>query len=330
MKRGLVCGGESHTEGLKELAEVIHFTGAKAFIQLTLGQGAQALHSNPDRELVAPSPVSTRIRAEKGPKVLRAMESPDGDTPRALTGDEIEELISDAAAAAGTVKEAGFDGVEIHGANGYLISQFTSPWFNRRTDEYGGSFERRLTLPLRLIENIRKTVKDNFVIGYRISESEHIPGGRDLEESVQAAAEFEKAGLDYIHISSGCYESFDKTFPDREGTMLTASRAFKAAVNIPVLCPNIHDPHTAETGLRDGLMDMAALCRSLIADPDWPNKAREEKFDSINHCKFCYTCLKAIMIDKTAVRCPHNPDVGWERFIPKYFPEPPKRKGKNN
>lgn len=177
-----------------------------------------------------------------------------------------------------------------------------------------------------MIEGIRRTVKENFVIGYRISASEHVTGGLGLEDSVKTAAKLEKAGIDYVHLSSGCYGALQWIFPDHEGAMIPAAQAFKAALNIPVICPNIHDPITAEKSIAEGLVDMASLSRALIADPDWPAKAREGRYDEINRCVFCYTCVKSMMETGTGVRCSRNPDVGWERFIPKYFPQPQRRK----
>ncbi len=325
MGRGIVCMGDFYRKGLKELVEVIHFAGAKAVVQLVLGQGAQALFSHPKRDLVAPSAISTRIDKENLPKALRKMGDMEGETARALTREEIAELISATVQAARTLKEVGFDGVELHGAHGYLLAEFTSPLTNLRQDEYGGSFEKRLALPLQLIEGIRQTVKGNFVIGYRLSGSEHVEGGLGLEDSVKVAARLEKAGIDYLHLSSGCYQALKWTFPDHEGAMIPEAQAFTAVLSIPVICPNIHDPRTAEKSIDEGLIDMASLSRALIADPDWPNKAQDERFEDINRCVFCYTCVKSIMVEGTGVRCSRNPEVGWERFIPEYFPEPQRR-----
>jgi 2,4-dienoyl-CoA reductase-like NADH-dependent reductase (Old Yellow Enzyme family) len=268
-----------------------------------LGQGAQALFSHPKRDLVAPSAISTRIDKENLPTALRKMGHVEGETARALTKDEIVELVSAAVEAARILKEVGFDGVELHGAHGYLLAEFTSPLSNLRQDEYGGSFEKRLALPLHLIEGIRRTVKGNFVIGYRLSANEHVKGGLGLEDSVRAAARLEKAGIDYVHLSSGCYQALKWTFPDHEGAMIPEAQAFKAALNIPVICPNIHDPLTAEKSIAEGLIDMASLSRALIADPDWPTKAREGRYEEINRCVFCYTCVKSIMEKGTGVRC---------------------------
>jgi len=248
------------------LAEVIHFTGAKAVVQVVLGQGAQALFKHPRRDLVAPSEISTGIYEEGLPKALKKVGNIQGEKARALTDQEIEELIQGVVQASRIIKEAGFHGVELHGAHGYLLAEFVSPLYNKREDEYGGSFEKRLTLPLRLIEGIRKEVGDRFLIGYRMSGDEHVDGGLDLEESVKVAMSLEKMGIDFVHLSSGCYQALNWLFPEQEGVMLPESKAFKAALDIPVICPNIHDPHTTERALDEGLADMISLscphCRS--------------------------------------------------------------------
>ncbi len=325
MKRGFACIGDYYRKGLKELAEVIKLAGVKAVVQIVLGQGAQALSSHPKRDLVAPSEVSTRIDKENLPKALRKLGDVQGETARALTQEEIAELIDAAVGAARILKEVGFDGVELHGAHGYLLAEFVSPLFNKRHDKYGGSFENRLTLSLRLIEGIRQAVGEEFVLGYRMSGSEHVEGGLGLEESVQVAKRLEKEGIDYLHLSSGCYRAFKLSFPEQEGALLPEAQSFKAALSIPVICPNIHDPRTAEKALEEGAIDMASLSRALLADPEWPRKAKEGRFEEINCCVFCYTCVKSILVDGTGVRCSKNPELGWERFLPKYFPEPRRR-----
>ncbi len=104
--------------------------------------------------------------------------------------------------------------------------------------------------------------------------------------------------------------------------MLPEAEAFKAALDIPVICPNIHDPRTAESALQEGKIDIASLSRALLADPEWPLKTQQGRIDEINRCVFCYTCIKSILVDRTGVRCSKNPELGWERFLPKYFPEP--------
>jgi 2,4-dienoyl-CoA reductase-like NADH-dependent reductase (Old Yellow Enzyme family) len=320
-RRGMLCCGEPYRKGLQELADAIHFAGARAVVQLTIGAGAQALFRLPPGDLVAPSPVPVRFDEDKRPRAFPSPGIEQGETPRALTGDEIAELVEAFVSAATMVQAVGFDGVEIHGAHGYLLAEFVSPLFNRREDEFGGSFEKRLTLPLRLIEAVRRAAGERFLIGYRMSGDEHVPGGLNREGSVEVARRLEEAGIDYLHLSSGCMQAAQWLFPDREGALLAEASSFKAALTIPVICPNIHDPETAEKALREQSADMASLCRALLVDPEWPLKAREQRADEIGRCVFCYQCLKTGRMG-TGVRCSQNPELGWERFLPKHFPVP--------
>jgi len=317
---GLVYLGGIHARGLKNLAEVIHLGGAKAVAQMILGQGAQALFHHSNRDLVAPSAISVTMPAENIPKPMRGPGDIQGETARPLTKEEIEELIKISNRAARALKTAGFDGVELHGAHGYLLAEFVSPLFNQRHDEYGGSFEKRLTLPLRLIEGIRQEVGDRFIIGYRQSGDEHVEGGLDLETSVQVAQRLEEAGINYFHLSSGCSQALYWSFPDREGLLLPEAEAFKKALKIPLICPNVHRPDTAERALAKGMTDVVSLSRSLLADPKWPQKVQNGQSKDINHCVFCYTCVKSMNSIGTGVRCSVNRQVGWERFLSEYYP----------
>jgi 2,4-dienoyl-CoA reductase-like NADH-dependent reductase (Old Yellow Enzyme family) len=319
VRRLLGCWDDSQLAGLKNLAEAIHAAGAKAIVQESLGFGAQAMFPI-GGEVVAPSNVPTTIRKGGAPRGLQYMEEVPGTIPRPLTREEIVELEDAFASGAERLMKAGFDGIEIHGCHGYLIAQFISPYSNKRQDEYGGaSLESRLRLPLNLIKKSREKVGPDFVIGFRMSGDEHIEGGYNLEEGQKIAQEFEKAGVDYIHLSSGRYEVMNRMLPDEEGTMLDEAKAIKEAVKIPVICPNIHDPLTGEKALQDGMTDIVSLSRGLIADPAWANKVKEGKIQEINRCRLCNYCLKTLFSGFT-IRCAVNPEVGWERFIPEYHP----------
>jgi len=316
--RLLGCWDDSHLAGLKSLAEAIHACGSKAIVQITLGLGSQALFPL-GGEVVAPSDVPSRITKGTAPRGLGFMDGAVGVVPRPLSREEIVELEDAFAAGAERIMKAGFDGIELHGCHGYLIAEFLSPYSNKRQDEYGGSFENRLRLAKNLIQKARAKVGPDFIIGFRMSGDEHIEGGYNLEEGQRIAKELEKSGVDYIHMSAGRYEVMNRMLPDQEGTMLDDAKAIKAAVTIPVICPNIHNPTTGENALRDGLVDMISLSRGLIADPAWANKVRAGKIEDIRKCALCNTCLKSLF-SGFSIRCAVNPEVGWERFIPEYHP----------
>lgn len=304
---------------MKDLADAIHCFGARAVVQLSLGLGKQTSPKVTGTELVAPSPLPYSVPKGSTPGGLHHLEGITGAIPRELTTEEIMELESDFVAATMRIKKAGFDGIEIHGAHGYLLADFISPLANKRNDAYGGSFEKRLTLPLNLIHKTREKAGDRFIIGFRISGDEHTEGGLTLQDNLELVPILAKAGLDYIHLSSGRQEALKYSFPEKEGSILPEAEAIKKVVDIPVICPNFHDPLLAEKVLREQRVDMVSLSRGLLADPEWPNKAREERIDEIRHCKFCSHCLRSLW-DGLGTRCSVNPDVGHERFMPEYFP----------
>lgn len=318
LRRLLGCWDDSQLAGLRNLAEACHAAGARVVVQETLGFGSQAMFPI-GGEIVGPSDVPTTIRKGGAPRGLQYMEGVRGTTPRPLTKEEIVELEDAFALGAERLMKAGFDGLEVHGCHGYLIAQFLSPYSNKRQDEYGGSFENRFRLALNLIKKTRAKVGTDFVIGFRMSGNEHIEGGYDLEEGQRIAREIEKAGADYIHISSGRYEVMNRMLPDEEGAMLQEAKAIKEAVKIPVICPNVHDPLTGEKAIQEDMADMISLSRGLIADPAWANKAQSGRIQEINRCRLCNYCLKTLFSVFT-IRCAVNPEVGWERFIPEYYP----------
>jgi 2,4-dienoyl-CoA reductase-like NADH-dependent reductase (Old Yellow Enzyme family) len=319
---GLGIGSDSHIPGMRDLAQVIHWGGAKAFLQLLPGQGAQALWSQEKRPLVAPSDVPACIPVDELPEAVRGLRDKRPERPRPLTTDEIMAIKISVVRAADRAKRAGFDGVELHGAHGYLLAQFTSPYFNRRDDEYGGSPEKRWTLSIELIRAIRKAVGPDFVIGYRFSAREWISGGLDLLESIQMAKAIEGGGADYLSISHGCYGSVTHIFPRGEGSMTSDAAAIQRDVSIPVMCPNFQDPSKATEAIANGSVSIIALSRALLADPLWARKVKDGTPKTIQRCIRCYHCVRAAIVDYLPVRCPANPGLGFERFDSRYIPHP--------
>jgi 2,4-dienoyl-CoA reductase-like NADH-dependent reductase (Old Yellow Enzyme family) len=319
---GIGAASGRHVPGLRDLARVIHWGGAKAVLQLLPGQGAQALRQQENRPLVGPSDVPAILQTEGLPKVLSRLTDQVVERPRPLTMVEIRDLKALVVRAAGRAKTAGFDGVELHGAHGYLLGQFTSPYFNRREDQYGGSAERRWRLSTELIREIKNAEGQNFVVGYRFSAREWIPGGLDLPESMEMARAIEEAGADYISVSHGCYGAVTRLFPKEEGAITDDASAIRKEVSVPVMCPNFHDPDKAAEALTRGSVDMVALSRALLADPLWVQKVREGRPAEIQRCVRCYDCVRAVLVDYLPVRCSVNPMLGFERFFQDCLPRP--------
>lgn len=304
----------------KQLADATHGYGTVAVVQLGVGLGAMARFRGPG-EVVAPSPIPVTIPPGSAPRGLKALEGYRGPIPRELSSAEIAELQGAFVAAARRVKRAGFDGVEIH-ATECLIGQFISPASNQRRDQYGGSTENRMRFLLELIGRTRKSVGNKeFLVGLRICADEHGEGGRAIEETKRMMPLLVEAGLDYVHVSSGAFAALAWTLPSKDGMLVEESAQIRDACSVPVICPNIHLPGTGERALESGKADMISLSRGLIADPDWPNKAREGRVKGIVKCTFCNSCFTYVQRG-LGLRCPENPRVGWERFIPEYWPRP--------
>ena len=318
---GLGAASDKSIPGLSDLARVIHWGGAKAVLQLTLGQGAQAFAHHEKRPLVGPSDVPAVIQNDDDvPKALKALCQTVAETPTPLTPEQIQDTQTLMLRACVRANKAGFEGVELHGAHGYLLAQFTSPYFNRREDDYGGSSENRHRLSKEIIETVKQTLGKDFIVGYRLSAREWIDGGTRLADTISLAKALEAAGADYISVSQGCYGSLIHIFPRGENTITEDAATIKKAVAIPVMCANFHHPDTAATAVATGMVDMVALSRPLLADPEWVNKVKTGHSADINACIRCYQCIKSAIVDHNPVRCPVNPALGFERFDPECFP----------
>lgn len=319
---GFGVASDRHLPGLRDLARVIHWGGAKAILQIVPGQGVQALRHHENRPLVGPSDVPALIQKEGLPKALKDLVHQSAERPRPLNIKEIQELKGMLVKAAGRAKRAGFEGVELHGAHGYLLCQFTSPFYNRREDDYGGSPEKRWRLSTELIREIKKAMGQDFVVGYRFSAREWIPGGLDLPESTEMAKAIQEAGADYLSVSSGCYGAVMRLFPKEDGAITDDAAAIRKEASVPVMCPNFNDPNKAAEAVANGSVDIVALSRALLADPLWVRKVEEGRPQDIQRCVRCYDCIRAVLVDYLPVRCSVNPMLGFERFHPECFPRP--------
>lgn len=238
-----------------------------------------------------------------------------GVMPRELSLAEIEEIQNAFAEAARRAKQAGFDGVEIHGAHGYLICEFLSPYTNKRTDKYGGGLENRALFALEIIKKVRDKVSNEFTVGYRMSADEYVPGGLTIEETSGFARMLENANVDYVHVSAGIYESLPHMVPPmyvERAHLVHLAEGIKKAVNIPVITVGAHDVETAEKALQEGKADLVALGRPLIADPELPQKLASGRIDDIRPCiRGNEGCLSRFNLGQT-IRCEVNPAVGRE------------------
>jgi 2,4-dienoyl-CoA reductase-like NADH-dependent reductase (Old Yellow Enzyme family)/thioredoxin reductase len=239
-----------------------------------------------------------------------------GEVPRQLTVPEIKKIVSQFGDTALRAKKAGFDGVQVHGAHGYLIAQFMSKYSNKRCDEYGGTLENRIRFPLEIIADIRKKCGPDFLVDFRISGDEFVPGGRTIEEAKLIAMQLEKQGIDMIHVSAGTYESTWAIIPPMNitnGWIVDLAAEVKKVVDIPVTTVGrINDPMLAESILASRKADLVAMGRSSLADPELPKKYFEGRYDDIRPCIGCQQGCLEVLFKNEPIRCLVNPTLGFE------------------
>ena len=303
--------------GLAELAEAMHRHGAKNSVQIQ-HPGRQAAW--PRKGLISATDMVADIPASAGHEVVYAQAEAKGKSIRAMSVDEIYDLVEKFAEGAWRVQQAGFDSVELHGAHGYLIAQFMSPYVNKRNDRFGGSFMSRMRFPVEIIHAIQFKCGPDFPIGIRYSGEEWIEGGRMLEESVRAAELFEGHGAAFLDISAGIFEmpgpTMDPMYYPQGWNTYTADE-IKKHVKIPVITSHtLRDPDYCEKIVAEGKTDMVGLSRQLIADPYWADKANAGKKEEIRRCISCLVgCWQESLMIKRHMRCAINPAIGDERFI---------------
>jgi 2,4-dienoyl-CoA reductase-like NADH-dependent reductase (Old Yellow Enzyme family)/thioredoxin reductase/acetoacetate decarboxylase len=289
LMRQLSVTKDRHIEGLAKLAQAVHKHGSKIFIQL----------HHPGREtvsvllggqpVVAPSEVPCKYLKQN---------------TRALEAEEVKQLIQQFIEGAVRVQKAGCDGVELHAAHGYLLQQFLSPYTNKREDEYGGSFENRLRIVTEIVEGIRKECGPDFPIGVRLSVEEFLDkmGVTEdyihIQDGIKIAMALEKAGIDFIDVSCGLYETGITSvepisFP--QGWRRDMIAAVKNHVNIPVIGVSvIREPAVAEKFLEEGVEDFISMGRTWLADEEWGKKVLEGREKELRKCINCLRCFESL------------------------------------
>ncbi|MBR4444870.1 MAG: FAD-dependent oxidoreductase [Solobacterium sp.] len=302
-----------NVQPLAQMTARVHQHGARIFAQIHHGGSTNVPEMNNGR-IVAPSAV---------PNVSGIMPDP-------LTLEEIEELKQQFIGTAAACKAADFDGVEIHGAHGYLLCEFLSPAFNKREDQYGGSLENRCRLINEIVQGIKAVCGKDFPVGVRFSCDEHDPFHEDslkLPDGIEIAKCLEAGGADFLDVSNGNYfcphSENEEPYSYAQGCREAETKAIKDAVSIPVIgVSNIKSPAVAEKLLEDGACDFVGVGRQHIADPEWIKKTAAGRTDDIAHCIGCLYCFESLMT-VGYVRCSVNPKAGREGI----FHEPPAKDG---
>jgi 2,4-dienoyl-CoA reductase (NADPH2) len=279
----------------RHMTHAVHEAGGRICMQI-LHAGRYAYHPFS----VAPSAIQSPITPFK---------------PKALSTAGVEKQIDHFVRCAGLAQEAGYDGVEVMGSEGYFINQFLVPRTNHRTDEWGGSFENRMRVPVEIVKRIREKTGPQFIIIYRLSMLDMLADGNNWQEVLVLAKAIEAAGATIINTGIGWHETRIPTIatsvPRAAYTWVT--RKLKDEVSVPLVTTNrINMPHTAETVLARGDADMISMARPFLADPDWARKAQDGRADEINTCIGCnQACLDHVFQNKVA-SCLVNPRAGHE------------------
>ncbi|MFE5581201.1 FAD-dependent oxidoreductase [Kitasatospora sp. NPDC056531] len=272
---GAMLTTEEEADRHRVVTDAVHAAGGRIALQI-LHFGRYAYH----RDLVAPS-------------ALQAPISP--FVPNELTAEQVEQTVEDFARCAELARRAGYDGVEIMGSEGYLINEFIVAATNRREDEWGGPYERRMRFPVEIVRRVRERVGEDFIIVYRLSMLDLVPGGSTLDEVVQLAQAVEAAGATIINTGIGWHEARIPTIATSvpRGAFAWVTKRVMGKVGIPLVTTNrINTPEIAEQLLADGCADLVSMARPLLADAEFVNKAQGGRADSINTCIGCnQACL---------------------------------------
>ncbi|OXI48690.1 NADPH-dependent 2,4-dienoyl-CoA reductase [Burkholderia aenigmatica] len=272
---GAMLTTEAEAERHRVVTRAVHAEGGKIALQI-LHFGRYAYHP----ALAAPSALKAPINPF---------------TPHALSGDEVDETIADFVRCAALAQQAGYDGVEIMGSEGYLINEFIAARTNHRDDAWGGAYENRIRFPVEIVRRVRERVGTNFIVIYRLSMLDLVEGGSTLDEVIRLAQAIEAAGATIINTGIGWHEARIPTIATKvpRAAYAWVTRQLMGKVGIPLVATNrINTPEVAEQLLADGYCDMVSMARPFLADAEFVRKAREGRADEINTCIGCnQACL---------------------------------------
>lgn len=324
LPRQVAISDDRFIPGLQQLTQAVHEHGAKIAAQLHHGGMVATEDSREGRPIWVPA----YPEAPKGsfadaflPEELAAM-APPADAPKpslqVMTQEDINALVTHFTEAARRAQRAGFDGVEIHGGHGYILSAFLSPRSNNRDDDYGGSLENRARLLLDVIRSVRNAVGDEFGVWCKLDSQEFgVDEGISVQDARATARLAEAAGADAITVSAyhdtgrGRLHS-ESNIPHTPEHMISNATAIKEAVNIPVIASGRVEPENADTHIAQGHFDFLAMGRKMLADPDLPKKIQAGTPEDIRPCVYCYCCVSQIYVRQT-LKCAVNPETGKEQ-----------------
>ncbi|MEN3004123.1 FAD-dependent oxidoreductase [Dehalobacterium formicoaceticum] len=299
-----IAGTDEQMKGWALLVEACHGEGAKACLQLSCGLGRNAFPFS-DEQMVSSSAVPSFYRPD--------------ELCRPLSIDEVHGIVEAYRIAGLNAVRAEADAVEIHAHAGYMIDQFMTPIWNKRTDEYGGSFENRMRLVTEIYQALRESVGTDMPILIRMAAYHDFPGGRTIEESIEIVKYLERLGIDAFDIDLGSYERKQWIVPaiySGDACMLDAAARIREAVNVPVINAGTHTPETAEAAVRDGKCDFVMFGRQLIADPEMPNKLLDGREEDVRPCLYCNLVCVGRLYENRVISCAINPQAVFEKDYP--------------
>lgn len=271
-----------HVERLNMLIDRCHHYGAKVCVQLSPGLGRQQF-----TDPFTPPYSAGSVGSFWFPDLIC----------KPFSKEDIHYLVEKIGYSASLAVMAGADAVELHAYGGYLLDQFQSKQWNNRDDEYGGSLENRMRFTLECIEAIKKNVPDSVAVIVKFTPDQRVDGFRDLSEGIEMAKILEKAGVDALHVDTGCYEEWYQaitTVYSKPGHKLDVQKAIKEVVSVPVLGDGkLFDPDLASKAVSSGILDYVGLGHEMLADPHWANKVKKGQIDDIRPCVGCNECLLA-------------------------------------
>ena len=320
----VALSGDRHIPSIKGVADVVHEHGAKLALQLHFGGLVAMTDMKDGRPVWCPSvPLPPKPGDVMDGFLLEEIAQADFANVKevsfkVMTAQDAEHLIQMFADAAARAKEAGADGVELHGGHGYIFSSFISPASNRRDDEYGGPLENRARLLLDTVRAVRAQVGQDYPVWCKIDEEEF---GKDdgikIEDAKKLAVLLQEAGVDAITASSYADQSQGKyhsgsNIPDKVELMIPGAAQIKSVLDIPVITAGRIEPEAADKYIGEGKFDFVAMGRKLLADPELPNKLKAGKPEDVRPCIYCYACVSQIYFSKN-VKCAVNPETAFER-----------------
>ncbi len=300
---------DRNIEPLSRVADAVHEHGCKLGIQLW-HSGVRGFPTFKQETMYDPDATWYTL----SPSQVPLGEFPGASTPKEMSEEEIQEILDAYAAAGARAIQAGLDGVELHLSHGYLAWQFLSPFYNKRTDEWGGSYEKRLRFPVEALRRMRVAVGDDPWVGYRINSTSFWPGDLEIDDVTRIVQDIEQqVDIDYVNVSAGVHHAYIHTPMEFEaGWEKGYSHAIKDVSSKPVLLVGrITTPEIADRLLAEGHGDAICLARQLFADPEWVAKAAEDRADDIRHCVAANFCWKSVSRGGR-VQCVYNPTVGRE------------------